>query len=147
MAMPVQIGLDEIISMLLARVDSLTINDENSKSRFNIVARVLYMKGILTEEDIVESIKDEHKMLKELGAIQEEPSDELVQTIADGILQWIKGDVASLKKGMEEYERRLQEAMTKQQAQKSSIYSASLAVLQQLYRLGGKGQGGGKLII
>ena len=147
MAMPVQIGLDEIISMLLARVDSLTINDENSKSRFNIVARVLYKKGILTEEDIVESIKDEHKMLKELGAIQEEPSDELVQTIADGILQWIKGDVASLKKGMEEDERRLQEAMAKQQAQKPRIDVASPAVLQQLNRLGGKGQGGGKLII
>ncbi len=41
MAMPMQVSLDEILSMLLARVDSLAINDENSKSKFNIVARVL----------------------------------------------------------------------------------------------------------
>lgn len=147
MAMPMQVSLDEILSMLLARVDSLAINDENSKSKFNIVARVLYKKGILTDVDILESIKEEHRMLKELGAIAEEPSDEIVQTIADGILQWIKGDVDSLKKGMEEYERKVQEAMAKQQAQKPKIDVASPAVLQQLNRMGGKGQGGGKLII
>ncbi|HRV97529.1 MAG TPA: hypothetical protein P5201_02990, partial [Aminobacteriaceae bacterium] len=121
MAMPMQVSLDEILSMLLARVDSLAINDENSKSKFNIVARVLYKKGILTDADIVESIKEEHRMLKELGAIAEEPSDDIVETIADGILQWIKGDVESLKKGMEEYERKVQEAMAKQQAQKPKI--------------------------
>ncbi|NCC62135.1 MAG: hypothetical protein EOM12_14605 [Verrucomicrobiae bacterium] len=145
--MPMQVSLDEILSMLLARVDSLAINDENSKSKFNIVARVLYKKGILTDADIVESIKEEHRMLKELGAIAEEPSDDIVETIADGILQWIKGDVESLKKGMEEYERKVQEAMAKQQAQKPKIDVASPAVLQQLNRMGGKGQGGGKLII
>ena len=147
MAMPMQVSLDEILSMLLAKVDSLAINDENSKSKFNIVARVLYKKGILTDADIVESIKEEHRMLKELGAIAEEPSDDVVETIADGILQWIKGDVDSLKKGMEEYERKVQEAMAKQQAQKPKIDVASPAVLQQLNRMGGKGQGGGKLII
>ncbi len=147
MAMPMQVSLDEILSMLLARVDSLAINDENSKSKFNIVARVLYKKGILTDADIVESIKEEHRMMKELGAIAEEPSDDIVETIAEGILQWIKGDVDSLKKGMEEYERKVQEAMAKQQAQKPKIDVASPAVLQQLNRMGGKGQGGGKLII
>lgn len=147
MAMPMQVSLDEILSMLLARVDSLAINDENSKSKFNIVARVLYKKGILTDADIVESIKEEHRMLKELGAIAEEPSDDIVETIADGILQWIKGDVDSLKKGMEEYERKVQEALAKQQAQKPKIDVASPAVLQQLNRMGGKGQGGGKIII
>ena len=147
MAMPMQVSLDEILSMLLARVDGLALSDENSKSKFNIVARVLYKKGILTDADIVESIKEEHRMLKELGAIAEEPSDDIVETIADGILQWIKGDVESLKKGMEEYERKVQEAMAKQQAQKPKIDVASPAVLQQLNRMGGKGQGGGKLII
>ncbi|MFA7620741.1 MAG: hypothetical protein WCY56_02715 [Aminobacteriaceae bacterium] len=147
MAMPMQISLDEVLSMLLARVDSLTINDENSKSKFNIVARVLYKKGILTDDEIVESIREEHRMLKELGVISEEPSEEIIQTIADGILQWIRGDVASVKKGLEDYERRVQEAMAKQQAQKPKIDVASPAVLQQLNRMGGgKGQGG-KIII
>lgn len=144
MAMPMQVSLDEILSMLLARVDSLALSDENSKSKFNIITRVLYKKGILTDEDVIESIREEHRMLKELGAIAEMPNDDMVATIADNILQWIKGDVDALKKGMEEYEKKLQEAMSKQSQPKIDV--ASPAVLQQLDRLGGK-PGGGKLII
>ncbi|MGI6784134.1 MAG: hypothetical protein ACOX5A_07880 [Aminivibrio sp.] len=145
MAMPMQVSLDEILSMLLARVDSLALSDENSKSKFNIITRALYKKGIITDEDVIDSIRKEHEMLKELGAIAEMPDDGMVAAIADNILQWIKGDVEALKKGMEEYEKKVQEAMSKQ-SQKPRIDVASPAVLQQLDRMGGK-QGGGKLII
>jgi hypothetical protein len=145
MAMPMQVSLDEILSMLLARVDSLALSDENSKSKFNIITRALYKKGVLTDEDVVDSIREEHRMLKELGLIAEMPGEEMVAAIADNILQWIKGDVAALKKGMEEYEKKVQEAMSKQ-SQKPRIDVASPAVLQQLDRMGGK-QGGGKIIL
>ena len=145
MAMPMQVSLDEILSMLLARVDSLALSDENSKSKFNIITRALYKKGIITDEDVIDSIRKEHEMLKELGAIAEMPDDGMVAAIADNILQWIKGDVEALKKGMEEYEKKVQEAMSKQ-SQKPRIDVASPAVLQQLDRMGGK-QGGGKLIL
>ena len=84
-------------------------------------------------------------MLKELGVIAEMPGEDMVAAIADNILQWIKGDVAALKKGMEEYEKKVQEAMSKQ-SQKPRIDVASPAVLQQLDRMGGK-QGGGKIIL
>ena len=63
MAMPMQIGLEEIISMLLSRVEALSMNDENNKTKQNIISRVLYKKGILTDEDIIQSVKDEHSML------------------------------------------------------------------------------------
>lgn len=145
MAMPMQVSLDEILSMLLARVDSLALSDENSKSKFNIITRALYKKGVLTDEDVVDSIREEHRMLKELGVIAEMPGEEMVAAIADNILQWIKGDVAALKKGMEDYEKKVQEAMSKQ-SQKPRIDVASPAVLQQLDRMGGK-QGGGKIIL
>ena len=145
MAMPMQVSLDEILSMLLARVDSLALSDENSKSKFNIITRALYKKGVLTDEDVIDSIREEHRMLKELGVIAEMPDEEMVATIADNILQWIKGDVDALKKGIEEYEKKVQEAMSKQ-SQKPRIDVASPAVLQQLDRMGGK-QGGGKLIL
>ena len=57
MVSPMQVSLEEIITMLLSRVESLSANDENSKTKSNIVYRVLYKKGILTEEDILESVK------------------------------------------------------------------------------------------
>ncbi len=145
MAMPMQVSLDEILSMLLARVDGLALSDENSKSKFNIITRVLYKKGIITDQDVIDSIREEHRMLKSLGLIAEEPEEDVVEAIAENILQWIKGDVDALKKGMEEYEKKMQEAMSRQN-QKPKIDVASPAVLQQLDRMGGK-QGGSKLIL
>ena len=145
MAMPMQVSLDEILSMLLARVDGLALSDENSKSKFNIITRVLYKKGIITDTDVIDSIREEHRMLKSLGLIAEEPEEDVVEAIAENILQWIKGDVDALKKGMEEYEKKMQEAMSRQN-QKPKIDVAFPAVLQQLDRMGGK-KGGSKLIL
>ena len=140
-----QIGLDELLSMLMARVDGITLDSENQKSRFNIMFRVLYKKGLITDKDILDSVKEEHRVLKELGMIEEFPSPEAMTSAANGILLWIKGDVAAIKKTMEDYEKRVSEAMTKQQ--RSKIDVAPAAVLNQLDRIGARQQGGGKKLI
>ena len=148
MAVPMQISLEEIITMLLSRVESLTMNDENNKTRFNILSRVLYKKGLISDEDIVESIREEHRMLKELGLIQELPGDDVVNATADSMLQWIRGDVAEIKRAMDEYEQKLRDA--REEARKSTLTVASSDVLQQLDRLSpppGSNRGGSKLII
>lgn len=145
-----QISLEEVITMLLSRVESLAMNDENNKTRFNIVLRTLYKKGLITDQDIIDSVKEEHKMLKDLGLIQEEPGDDIVDTVAESILQWVRGDVDAIKKTMEEYERKIKE-YAREQEKKSSLTVASSDVLQQLDRLspppGSSNRGGGKLII
>ena len=149
MAMPMQIGLEEIISMLLSRVEALSMNDENNKTKQNIISRVLYKKGILTDEDIIQSVKDEHAMLHELGLLQQMPDDEVISAIAESILQWIRGDVAAIKKNMEEYEKKMQE-YAREEARKQSIQVAGSNVLQQLDRMApppGSGKSGSKLII
>jgi len=95
---------------------------------------------------VADSIREEHRVLKELGLIAEEPGEDVVKSIAENILQWIKGDVEALKKGMEEYERKMQDAVSRQ-PQKPKIDVAPAAVLQQLNRMGGKQGGGSKLIL
>jgi len=132
MAAPMQISLEEIITMLLTRVESLSANEENSKTKANILNRVLYKKGILTEADILDSVKEEYRMLKELGVIQTEPGEEVYKTVTDGIVQWIKGDVEGIKKTMEEYEQKLQEYAREEAAKKPKIEVASANVLSQL---------------
>ena len=143
-----QISLDELLSILVARMDSLAYSDENQKTKLNIISRALYKKGLIEDEDIIESVREEHRILKELGAISELPSEEVVQAIADSILQWIKGDVEKIIQAMEEYETKLQEMMQKeQQSSKPKIDIASPAILEQLDKLNkGKGGGGSKLI-
>lgn len=149
MQMPMQISLEEIITMLLSRVESLALNDENDKTRFNIMMRVLYKKGLVTDQEVLDSVKEEHKMLLALGAIKEEPGPEVAQAVADDILQWIRGDVDAIKKGMEEYEKKVKE-YAREHERKSSLTVASSDVLNQLDRLSpppGSGRGGSKLII
>lgn len=129
---PMQVSLEEIITMLLSRVESLSANDENSKTKSNIINRVLYKKGIITEEDITASVKEEYRMLKELGIIQDEPKEDMYRTITEGILQWIKGDVEGIKKSMADYEKKLQEYAREEAAKKPKIEVAGANVLSQL---------------
>jgi DNA-binding transcriptional MerR regulator len=108
----------------------------------------MYKKGLIEDEDIIESVREEHRILKELGAISELPSEDVVQAIADSILQWVKGDVEKITQAMEEYEQKLQEMMQKeQQSAKPKIDVASPAMLDQLDKMNkGQGSGGSKLI-
>ena len=143
--MPMQIGLDELLSMLLARVDGLAMDAENQKSRFNIMFRILYKKGLFSEADALEAVREEHRILKDLGMLEKMPEEEAVKAAADALMLWVKGDVAAIRKSLEEYDKRLQEAMNKQQKPKIDV--ASAAVLNQLDRMGGGAQGGKKLIL
>jgi ATP/maltotriose-dependent transcriptional regulator MalT len=149
MAVPMQISLEEVITMLLSRVESLSMSDENGKTRFNVALRALYKKGFITDDDITESVREEHRMLKELGMIQETPSEEVVKTVTDNILQWVRGDVEVIKRAMAEYDKKLKE-YAREEARKPSIAVASSDVLHQLDRLSpppGSGNRGSKLII
>ena len=143
--MPMQIGLDELISMLLARMDGLAMEAENQKSRFNIMFRVLYKKGLFNEDDALEAVREEHRILHSLGMLKEMPDEDALKAVADSLMLWIRGDVETIRKSIADYDKRLKEAMSQQQKPKIDV--APAAVLDQLDRLGGGAQGGGKKII
>jgi len=145
MPAPMQIGLDEIINMLVQRVEALSANDENNKTKANIINRVLYKKGILTDEDIKASVKEEYRMLKELGGITEEPSEDVYDTVTQGITEWLKGDTEAIKQTMEAYRKKVEEMMREAEAKKPKIAVANANVLNELDNLSNKT--GGKLIV
>ena len=140
-----QIGLDELMSMLLARMDGLTLEAENQKSRFNIMLRALYKKGLFSDADALDSVREEYRLMKELGMIKDMPDDAALKSAADGMMLWIKGDAGAIRKSMEEYDRQMKAEMAQQQ--KPRIDVATAAVLDELDRIGGAGGAGKKLII
>lgn len=145
MAAPMQIGLDEIINMLVQRVEALAASDENNKTKQNIINRVLYKKGILTDEDIKASVKEEYRMLKELGGISEEPKEDVYDTVTQGITEWLKGDTESIKKTMEEYKKKVEDMIREAESKKPKIAVANANVLNELDNI--NNQSGGKLIV
>ncbi len=140
MPMPMQISLDEVLSMLLSRVDAMTMANENMKSKFNILARALYKKGLLNDDDILQSVKDEHQLLVDLGAIKSMPDEATLKSIADNVTQWVKNDAEAIKKSMMEYEAKVK-AMIEEEEKKPRLDVASAADLQRLDRMSGKTQG------
>ena len=131
--MPMQIGIDELLSMLVSRLEEVALEVENQKSKSNIISRILYKKGLFNEQDAFEAIKDENKILFELGAIKEIPDDETLKAAAENLMLWIKGDTNEIKKSVENLKKRLQEAA---EQNKSKIDVASAGVLNELDRLG-----------
>ena len=132
--MPMQIGIDELLGMLVSRLEDLAIESENQKSKFNIIARILYKKGLFNEQDALDAIKDEHKVLLALGAIKEIPSDEDLKAAAENFMLWIKGDTDEIKKSVETIQKRLQKAAEEQNKPKIDV--APAGVLNELDRLG-----------
>ncbi len=139
--MPMQIGLDELLSMLVARMDEITLDSENNKSRFNIMFRVLYKKGLFNENDAIDAIKDENKILLELGLIKAMPDENTIKAAAENLMLWIKGDAKEIKKSLDEMQARLQQA-EKQQSKKIDV--APAGVLNELDRVSGQNK---KLIL
>ena len=146
MANQMQLSLDEIISYVLQRIEAFSANEENLKTKQNIVNRILYKKGLITEEEIKESILDEYKMLKALGATEEEPSEELVENLKQGIVTWLACDTEAIKASMMEYQKKLEELA--EEAKKPKIEVANAGVLDRLDAATQKAQqSGSKLIL
>ena len=143
--MPMQIGLDELLSMVVSRVEEMTLDSENQKSRFNIMFRMLYKKGLFDEKDALEAIRDENKILLELGLIKAMPNDATLKATADNLMLWIKGDAGAIKASLEEYRKQIEEAQAKQNQPRIDV--APAGVLNELDRLGGAGSNNKKLIL
>lgn len=141
--MPMQIGLDELLSMLVGRVEEMSLDNENQKSRFNIMFRMLYKKGLFNENDALDAIREENKILLELGLIKAMPDDNTLKAAADNLMLWIRGDAKEIKRSMEELQKRLQAEAEKQRAPKIDV--APAGVLNELDRLGNNS--GKKLIL
>ena len=133
--MPMQIGLDELLGMLVSRVEELALDNENQKSRFNIMFRMLYKKGLFNEADALDAIREENKILLELGLIKAMPDEKTIKAAADNLMLWIKGDTKEIKHTMDELQKRIQEEQSKQNAPR--IETAPAGVLNELDRLGG----------
>ena len=141
--MPMQIGLDELLTMLVSRVEELSLDTENQKSRFNIMFRMLYKKGLFDENDALEAIREENKILLELGMIKAMPDDATLKAAANNLMLWIRGDAKEIRNSMEELQKKLQAEAEKQRAPR--IETAPAGVLNELDRLGGSN--GKKLIL
>lgn len=145
-----QVTLDQLLSVIMARLESLETMIEDLKLRQNIALRLVSKKLGIEKEDFEEAVKEEFDIMEKAGMVEEREaknSTEAEKLMAEELYKWISGDVEELKKQIEEYKKKLKEAIEKEQKGKV-IDVAPPDLLQRLDQIkkSRKGPGGGLII-
>jgi len=144
-----QVTLDQLLSVMMARLESLETMIEDLKLRENIALRLISKKLGIKKEDFKNAIKEEFEVMRKAGMVEEketEDSDETEKLMAEELYKWISGDVEDLRKQIEEYKKKLKEVIEKEQKGKV-IDVAPPDLLQRLDQIKKSRKGPGGLII
>lgn len=111
---PMSISLEQLLPMMMGNMEALSTAREQDLQSNNAFFRVLYNKGIITEEDLYESFKKEFELFKSIGKLNDIPShDETLELVKNALL-WIKLDKDEIEKTIEEHKAKLEELARKQ---------------------------------
>ena len=135
-----QLGLDELINMMMIRMANNDSQCSQFKTTLNIVIRLLYKKKIIDRNDIKESIKNEFELMMKIGQIKEMPNEDFINGMTEEMVQWAEGNDEFIIKAMKEYENQVNEMMQKSK-NKIDIASASdLTMLDNAMKNAPKGR-------
>ncbi|MDK2900977.1 MAG: hypothetical protein PWQ45_1565 [Thermosipho sp. (in: thermotogales)] len=103
-----QVTLDQLLSVIMARLESMETMIEDLKLKENIALRLLSKKTGVTKEDLQEAVKEEFETMKKAGMIESEETEttESEKAMVEELYKWISGDVEELKKQIEEYKKK-----------------------------------------
>jgi len=121
-----QISLDQFLSAIMARVDNLEATIDDLRLRTNIAMRLVkIMAPDFTRDDVKKAVEDELEITVNAGLMEEnERGEEITDRLTDNIYDWLQGDVSELKERMDEYRKKMQEAM---EAEKSKVIDVAPA--------------------
>lgn len=111
-----QVSLEQLLSALIAKVDALEASVDDLRVRTNITLRLLKNLGKEIDRDTVKkAVEEEFRVSKEAGLMEDSADvEKMVESFADDIYKWLAGDVSELRARMDEYKRKLEEALMTQ---------------------------------
>jgi len=131
-----QISLDQLLQVLMARLDSLEMSLEDLKFRTDVALRILRKNNLLDEDNVKEAVKEEFVLLNQLSDEKEEIDEEKIESITKGIINWVDNDVNYFKKQYADFQEKLRQFL--EEEDKSNISIASPELLKQLESLKGE---------
>ena len=113
-----QVSLDQILTAILTKVDTLEASMDDLRIKNNILLRLVKeFSPELNKEKLEEVIKKEFAVTREAGLIDEQAdgkTGEMVTKMADSMFKWLEGDVEDIKEKMQDYRKQLEETMEKE---------------------------------
>lgn len=142
-----QISIEQIIQVIMAKLENIELSLEDIKFRSNVAVRILRDNDMLNEEDVEKAVEEEFKALKELDEEREEVSEEQIKQVSKGIIQWADNDLDEMKDRIKNYQEQMKEAMEKENS-KADISVAPSNFMDQLGKNNNnKGNGSGNIIM
>ena len=124
-----QISLDQMLPIMFSQVQDLAAGREQDIQSFNTFFRVLYNKGIITEEDIFNSLKQEYQLFIDIGRLKTMPSDEEINQVVNGMLLWIKADKDEVSEVIKQHQKELEEMKRKYNSKIDVVSGDALNIL------------------
>ncbi len=121
-----QISLDQFLGAVMSRLDNLEATIDDLRLRTNIAMRLAKsLLPDLTRDDVLNVVTEELSITESAGLMEDSDRvEDIAERLADSIYGWLQGDVAELREKMDEYKKRLQEAM---EAEKSKVIDVAPA--------------------
>ena len=144
-----QISIEQIIQVIMAKLENIELSLEDIKFRSNVAIRILRDNDMLKEEEVKKAVEEEFKALKELDEEREEVSEEQIEQVSKGIIQWADNDLDEMKDRIKNYQEEMKEMMEKENS-KADISVAPSNFVDQLNKNKNnnkKGNGSGNIIM
>lgn len=108
-----QMDINDVFGAIITQTRMLANQCEDIQRTMNIIGRVLVENGILTEEKITNSLKKEYEVLKELGGVDDIPSDENIKSMVNNLMSTLSGDIDKVKDMIKRHEEEIKKHMEK----------------------------------
>ncbi len=105
-------SLEELMNMLISRMEGLSASVEDLRFRINIVGSALADTEVIKKDDIRAAVRKQLNIMKYLGSA-ETVDYNTVEGLTESIMNWFDGDMSAIKAEYEAYKQMMEEAEEK----------------------------------
>jgi hypothetical protein len=124
-------SLEEIMSVILSRVEGLSASMEDLRFRINVLGSAMVDKGDIAKDDIRAAVRKQLNIMKYLGSAEEVDLN-TVEGLSESIMNWFSGDMSAIKAEFEEYRKVMEEAEKNMKNEEKKIEIAGAGFLGDL---------------
>lgn len=124
-------SLEEIMNILISRIEGLSASIEDLRFRVNIIGSALADSETINKEAVRVAVRKQLNIMKYLGSADNVDFN-TVEGLTESIMNWFNGDLSAIKAEYEAYEKLMEEAQEKMKKETQRIEIAGAGSLGNL---------------
>ena len=124
-------SLEEIMNILISRIEGLSASIEDLRFRVNIIGSALADSEAINKEAVRVAVRKQLNIMKYLGSADNVDFN-TVEGLTESIMNWFNGDMSAIKAEYVAYEKLMEEAHEKMKNETQRIEIAGAGSLGDL---------------